>query len=88
VSDFFISGSVLSFLPPFTTVATWIILYIRISLLSVCSQIPLSFGMLTAQFSSGWLHILGRVEYPLLVLIVPQTLAFLSDNDSADLTLL
>jgi hypothetical protein len=35
--------------------------------------------MLTALFSSGWLHILGQVECPLLVLIVLQTLAFLSN---------
>ena len=44
-------------------------------------------GMLTALFSSGWLHILGQVECSLLVLIVPQTLAFLSSNVSANLTL-
>jgi hypothetical protein len=44
--------------------------------------------MLTPLFSSGWLHILGQVEYPLLVLVVPQTLAFLSDSFTADLTLL
>jgi hypothetical protein len=42
--------------------------------------------MLTALFSSGWLHILGQVEFPLLVLIVPQTLAFLLSSVSANLT--
>jgi hypothetical protein len=47
----------------------------------------LSSGMLTALFSSGWLHILGQVEFPLFVLIVPQMLAFLSSSVSANLTL-
>jgi hypothetical protein len=64
------------------------VLYIRISLLSVRTQTHLSFGMLTVLFSSDWLHILGQVEYPLLVLIVPHTLAFLSNNVSAYLILL
>jgi len=36
--------------------------------------------MLTALYSSAWLPVLGQVQCPLLTLIVPQTLAFLSSN--------
>jgi len=74
--------------PLFTTFATWIVLYIRISHLSVRTQVHLCFGMVSALFSSGWFHVLGQVEYPLLVLVVPQTLAFLSNNVSVNITLL
>jgi len=40
--------------------------------------------MLTTLYSSGWLPDLGQVQCPLLTLIVPQTLAFLSSNVSAE----
>jgi hypothetical protein len=43
--------------------------------------------MLTALFPSCWLHILGQGECPLLVLTEPQTLTYLPNNISADLTL-
>jgi hypothetical protein len=39
--------------------------------------------MLTVWLTNVWLHILGQVECPLLVLIVPQTLVFMSCSVSA-----
>jgi hypothetical protein len=77
------------FLPVFTTVATWFVLSIHASLLSACTR------NITSPFLQNaycpvfkcWLHILGQVECPLLVLIEPQTLAYLSNKISADLTL-
>ena len=60
------------------------------NLLSVRTQIIASPFLWNADcpISSSWLHILGQAEYPLLVLIMPQTLAFPSNSVSADLTLL
>jgi len=43
--------------------------------------------MQTPVFSIAWLHVLGQVECTLLVLTVPQTLAFLSASVSANATI-
>jgi len=70
-------------------VASLIMLIIRTSLLSASLGLlcHLSFGTLTAVFLSAWLHVLGQVECPLIVLSVPETLAFLSGSVSADVTI-
>ena len=73
----------------FTAVASWIVLISHTSLLSAALGLlcHLSSGMLSAVFSSAWLCVLGLAECPLLVLTVPQTLAFLSDSVSANVTI-
>jgi hypothetical protein len=86
------SGPILlSFLPVFTTVASWVTF---LSISQACCPSPLgllhhiSCRMLTVWLTNVWLHVLSQLECPLLVLIVPQTLAFLSCSVSANITLL
>jgi len=85
---FFILRSVLMFfLPVFTTVATCFPFAQVFCLPALGLLRHLSSRMLTVLFLSCWLHILGQGECPLLVLTEPQTLAYLSNNISADPTL-